>query len=281
MKNMAKDYYQILGVSKDASQEQIKAAYRKLAFQYHPDRNKEDPAMAEKMKEINEAYAVLSNPAKRREYDTYKESYGSFASQRYREKYSDEDIFRGSDINQIFEEMSRAFGFRNFEEIFKEFYGSQYQTFTFRRPGFFGKGFVFYASKPFRRDYAGQQKKFAESKAQYFSGPPIAGLFNRFLVNRLEKAFGVKLPEKGKDLYDRIMLTPEQAQKGCRTEYSPKIWGKPRKIIVKVPPGIRDGQKIRLKGMGAKGKGGEEAGDLYLEVKIQVPLLQKIKKLFK
>ena len=66
---MDRDYYQILGVSEDASQEQIKAAYRRLAFQYHPDRNKEDTAAAEKMKEINEAYAILSNQAKRKEYD--------------------------------------------------------------------------------------------------------------------------------------------------------------------------------------------------------------------
>jgi len=91
---MSKDYYQILGLNKDASQEQIKAAYRKLAFQYHPDRNKEDPAAAEKMKELNEAYAVLSDPVKRKEYDTYRDSYGSFASQRFRENYSEEDIRR-------------------------------------------------------------------------------------------------------------------------------------------------------------------------------------------
>ncbi len=278
---MTKDYYQILGVSKDATQEQIKAAYRKLAFKYHPDRNKEDPSMAEKMKEINEAYAVLSDQTKRREYDTYKESYGSFASQRYREKYSAEDIFRGSDINQIFEEMSRAFGFRNFDEIFKEFYGSQYQTFTFSKPGVFGRGFVFYGSKPFKGDYAEQQGKFAEGKAPYFSGPSFAGLLNKFLVNKLEKAFGVTLPEKGKDLHDRITLTPEQAQKGGRIEYSPQKWGKSQKIIVNIPPGIREGQKIRLKGMGLKGKGGGESGDLYLEVKIQVPLLRRIKSLFK
>ena len=90
---MSKDYYQILGLNKDASQEQIKAAYRKLAFQYHPDRNKEDPAAAEKMKELNEAYAVLSDPVKRKEYDTYRVSYGSFASQRFRENNFEDDIF--------------------------------------------------------------------------------------------------------------------------------------------------------------------------------------------
>ena len=64
------DYYQILGVDQKANAKQIKNAYRKLAFQYHPDRNDKNPAAAEKMKSVNEAYAVLSNADKRREYDT-------------------------------------------------------------------------------------------------------------------------------------------------------------------------------------------------------------------
>jgi len=63
------DYYQILGLDKDASQKQIKEAYRKLAFKYHPNRNKEHPETAEKMKRVNEAYAVLSDTEKRGEYD--------------------------------------------------------------------------------------------------------------------------------------------------------------------------------------------------------------------
>lgn len=273
---MSKDYYQILGLNKDASQEQIKAAYRKLAFQYHPDRNKEDPAAAEKMKELNEAYAVLSDPVKRKEYDTYRDSYGSFASQRFRENYSEEDIFRDSDINQIFEEMSKAFGFRNFDEIFKEFYGSRYQTFTFRRPGVFGRGFIsFYGFSP----YTEQREEFQEQgKMPHF---PFAGILNRFLMRRLEKAFGVKFPERGRDLYDVLVLTPEQAQKGEKVKYSYQKWGKPQKIMVKIPPGIKDGQRIRLRGLGTEGRGGGEAGDLYLEVKIQVPMLQKIKRLFR
>jgi DnaJ-class molecular chaperone len=70
-KNMShNDYYQILDVDQKASSKQIKAAYRKLAFQYHPDRNRKNPESAEKMKRVNEAYAVLSDAAKRREYDT-------------------------------------------------------------------------------------------------------------------------------------------------------------------------------------------------------------------
>ena len=101
------DYYQILGVGGHSTQQQIKDAYRKLALQYHPDRNKGNPGAAEKMKKINEAYAVLSDPGKRREYDALRQQYGSFAYDRFRQGYSEQDIFRGSDINQIFEDRVR------------------------------------------------------------------------------------------------------------------------------------------------------------------------------
>jgi DnaJ-class molecular chaperone len=113
-----KDYYQILEVEKEASPQKIKEAYRRLAFQYHPDRNKGNPSAVEKMKEINEAYAVLSDPKKRRDYNTFHEQYGPYGYDRFKQAYSEQDIFRGSDVYQIFEEMARAFGFRGFEEVF-------------------------------------------------------------------------------------------------------------------------------------------------------------------
>src|SRR5438132_11728284 len=68
---MAQDYYAILGVERTASEDEIKKSYRRLARQYHPDANQEDPATEEKFKEIAEAYGVLSDPARRRDYDTY------------------------------------------------------------------------------------------------------------------------------------------------------------------------------------------------------------------
>ena len=137
-----KDYYEILGIKKTANQKQVKEAYRNLALKHHPDRNKGNPGAAEKMKEINESYAVLSHPEKRKQYDTLQETYGSSAYGQFRQTYSEQDIFKGSDIQQIFEELSRAFGFRGFDDIFRESYGQRYQTFEFRKPGAFGRVFV-------------------------------------------------------------------------------------------------------------------------------------------
>ena len=138
-----KDYYRILGVDKEAGQQAIKEAYRKLAFQYHPDKNKGDPAATEMMKDINEAYAVLSDPSKRQEYDLLSSRYGANAYDRFRRTYSTEDIFRGSDIDQVFEEFARMFGFRSSRDIFSESYGPQYQRFQFYRTGRYGQGFVY------------------------------------------------------------------------------------------------------------------------------------------
>ncbi len=96
------DYYQILGVNKDSSAAEIKKAYRKLALQFHPDKNNGGKEAEDKFKEISEAYAVLSDPEKKKQYDLY-------GSADFRQRYSQEDIFRGFDLNDIL----RQFGFRS------------------------------------------------------------------------------------------------------------------------------------------------------------------------
>ncbi len=94
------DYYKILGVNKKDSDDAIKKAYRKLAMKYHPDRSGSDKAAEEKFKTISEAYAVLSDKEKRKQYDM-------FGSNGFQQRYSQEDIFRGFDLNNIL----REFGF--------------------------------------------------------------------------------------------------------------------------------------------------------------------------
>jgi molecular chaperone DnaJ len=130
-----RDYYEVLGVPKNAEKGDIKNAYRKLALQYHPDRNKSAGA-EERFKEISEAYAVLSDDDKRKRYDTY----GHVGT---------EEVFRGSEAN--FEEIFKDMGFGGFRDIFDQFFGS--------RTGFgrgssdpFGFGFNFGGGRQKGRD---------------------------------------------------------------------------------------------------------------------------------
>jgi len=167
------------------------------------------------MKIVNEAYAVLSSPEKRREYDTLKHQFGSNAYSRFRNNYSQQDIFSGSDINHVFEEMAKAFGFRSFDDIFTEFYGKEYRSFEFKRPGMFAGGFVF--TGPLRRG------KYDQSQL-----PPLTGKLGKLSRYVIEKISGVEFPENGADINDIIRLTPLQAQEGGPYAYflkkSPKNW---------------------------------------------------------
>ena len=252
-----KDYYDILGVGRDASEKEIKEAYRRLALKYHPDRNRGNPEATARMKEINEAYAVLSDPAKRQSYDRFRSTYGSEAYQAFRGRYSEEDIFRGSDIQDIFEELSKMFGFRGFEEVFRETYGRGYQGFEFRRPGGFARVFV---SKPF---FDPQQRHADVSSS-------ILGRAVKWL---LRKNLGLQFPEKGRDLHDLIFISPQLAANGGKIRYVNR--SEKREFMVSIPPGIKSGQKIRLKGLGQEGRDGGPPGDLYLKVKVTSPVVEK------
>jgi curved DNA-binding protein CbpA len=264
-----KDYYRILGIDRKAAPREIKEVYRRLAFQYHPDKNRGNAAAVEKMKEINEAYAVLSDPKKKADYDAMGQEFGPFAYDRFRQSHSQEDIFRGSDINQIFEEMARSFGVRGFDEVFQESYGQSYRTFEFRRPGVWGRGFIF--SGPIHR--GGHRGAYRGEIPTPFGIPSTyLGKMFGFL---LKKALGIEAGEKGRDRHDVIALDPRQAREGGKLNYFHR-W-RSKDLVITIPPGIHEGQSIRLKGMGDDGKGGREPGDLYLKIKLRKPLLQKIR----
>jgi len=108
---MADDYYNILGISKSASDAEIKKAYRKLAMKYHPDKTKGNKELEDKFKKISEAYAVLSDPEKRKQYDTY-------GSADFQERYSQEDIFRNFDLGDILKEFGFGGGRGGFSASF-------------------------------------------------------------------------------------------------------------------------------------------------------------------
>jgi DnaJ-class molecular chaperone len=254
-----KDYYDILGLEKDASQKQIRDEYRRLALLHHPDRNKDKPDAADRMKEINEAYAVLSDPPKRREYDALRQTYGSSAYGQFRQAHNDQDIFRGSDIQEIFEELSRTFGFRGFDDVFRESYGTGYRTFEFRKPGVFGRVIV---------------GGFGSGQGSGRSAL-LGGYLGRLIQYGLKKKWGIELPERGRDLQDFVVISPDIARFGGKMRYSHRRSDK--ELIITIPPNIKAGQQLRLKAMGEAGRGGGESGDLYVTVQIRSPLIQKAK----
>lgn len=259
-----KDYYEILKVTREASFDMIKAAYRSLAFEYHPDRNPGNGMAVEKMKEINEAYAVLSDIEKRGQYDRLRQEYGPFAYDQFRQAHSDRDIFRGSDINQIFEEMARAFGFRGFDDIFRQTYGLGYQTFEFRRPGVTGKVIIFGADR----------RRAVEPEASQ-----APGLFSGVLVKlagyAIRKMLGLAEAPKDANRYDLLPLDAKQAQDGGPVTYHDPIDSKA--FVITIPAGVRHGQIMRLRGAGNENRPGGSSGDLYLKVEIKRSLFQKVK----
>ena len=265
-----KDYYELLGVNHDATDQEIREAYRKLAFQYHPDRNKDSPGATEKMKAINEAYAALSDRTKRSDYDSLRQRYGADAYAQYRQTHTQEDIFRGSDIDQIFEEFSKSFGFRSADDIFRQFYGPGFQGYVYSRPGFTFRSYVF---------SPGQTADAPQPPVEVPATAP--GLASRTLRFFLEKVLKIPIPARGKDAVDTLHVGPEVVRLGGEIRYEYRASGKPRTLAIKVPAGIQNGQKIRLREMGLPGKAGGPPGDLFLKVSVTVPLLQRMRSLFK
>ncbi len=278
-----KDYYKILGVSENSASEEIKKTYRKLAFQYHPDKN---PGNEETMKDINEAYAVLSDPQKREEYNSFRKSYGFYARDQFRQTHTEQDIFKDSDIHQVFEELSKLFNFGKPEDIFSRnaFYGTQYRNFEFKGPGFSGKGFFFFESmsrvyREMMKESTKQAREVPVKQPSFFSKLLLKGLdvFKKYVTEK----YGLELPERGSDLYDEITIPPEVALDGKKVRYHYIKDGKPRDLIVKIPARIKEGQKIKLKDMGNEGKHGGESGDLYLKIKIRSSLIEKVVSFFR
>lgn len=211
-----KDYYKILGVDKNATQEEIKRAYRKLAMKYHPDRNPGDKSAEEKFKEITEANEVLSDPEKRKKYDTLGANWKNY-----------EHAGQG------------------FDDFFSQFGGAQGgggRTYTFSGDlgDLFGNlgGF----SDFFESFFGSRGRKQSGFTSQDYSQQSAAGI----------------------DLEADLNITLEEAFNGG--ERIINIDGK--KVKIKINPGTKDGQKLRLRGLGRARKQNGQRGDLYLNIHI-------------
>ena len=161
----------------------------------------------------------------------------------------------GRYVLTVFEEMAKTFGVRGFDEIFKQFEGQGYRRFEAKRPGVYIKGFVF--------------------SGWLGGGGPFSKLGKNLSKLLTGTAGGKELPEKGRDSHDVIHLQPAHARQGG--PYAYRLKRRDKKLVVRIPPYTKDGQKIRLSGMGEAGKAGGIPGDLYLKVNIRRPLIQQIK----
>ena len=228
-----KDYYATLGVTKASTEKEIKQAYRKLARKHHPDVNPGDKGAESKFKEINEAYEVLGDPAKRKKYDELGANWRAYEQA---EAQGGPNPFAGQwagggpgggagggfrTMKQ--EEMEEMFGDQNpFSDFFTTFFG----------------GAGGYPGGDARRGGAGASTR------------------------------GRARQRPGRDVEHEIELTLEDAYQGTTRRLSLKHDGHSRTVDVRIPPGVSDGSRVRISGEGEHGVGGAQAGDLYLRVRL-------------
>jgi molecular chaperone DnaJ len=212
-----KDFYKVLGVSKDVSDADLKKTYRKLARKYHPDSNPGDAAAEAKFKEISEAYSVLSDPEERKEYDQVR-AMGSGA--RFTAPGSG--------------------GQGGFDDVFGGMFGGGQRGYTFQQGGYPGGG------------------QFDDV---------LGGLFGNGRFGQTSGGFrGYGGPTRGRDVTAHTTIDFITATKG-ETITLQASDGKP--IKVKIPAGVADGQKIKLRGKGQPSPDGGEPGDIVLTVAVR------------
>ena len=230
---LQKDFYKVLGVSKDADEATIKKAYRKLARTWHPDQNKGNPDAEECFKEIGEAYTVLSNPEQRQQYDAIR-AMGAGG-------------FRGGAGG------SGASGV-NFEDIFGAFGGGNGGNVRFATNG--GAGINL-------DDILGAFGGFGGGSSRGSS--PFAGASQFGDFGGAHGASYQQAPQKGEDLHASTRITLRQSLSGVNIKLA--VSGKP--MTVKVPKGIKDGQSVRLRGKGKASLNGGATGDLIVTIHVE------------
>jgi curved DNA-binding protein len=226
-----KDYYKTLGVGKSASKEEIKKAYRKLARQYHPDMNPGDKSAEDKFKEINEAYEVLSDQAKREKYDQFGSSWQQY--QRGGGRPEDFDWGRWS-ANPGGQTYTRSVTPEELEQILG---------------GAFGGDF-------------GNLGGFSDFFETLFGNMTGRASGRRQSSSRAQNAQRI---QRGRDVEQSVQISLEDAFHGTTVNLQ---WEGGRRLEAKIPPGVKTGSKIRLSGQGEASAARGEAGDLYLKIEV-------------
>ena len=284
MSSNKRDYYEVLGVQRSANKEEIKNSYRRLALQYHPDRNK-SPGAEERFKEISEAYAVLSDDEKRKRYDTY----GHVGA---------EEVFRGSEAN--FDEIFKDMGFGGFRDIFEQIFGGGGRGgFGSARNDPFGFGFSFGGGRRKGRDIIYDVELSLEEV--------LKGRKDEIELPKLEKcsncggsgsAPGTK-PRKcsvcngqgqTRRVYSQNRFSTFVSLEPCRTcQGQGEIIDKPctvcsgsgkfkknKKLKLEIPAGVEDGMTLQLQGEGEPSENGI-AGDLLIRVHVRPhPIFERL-----
>ncbi|NIO17132.1 MAG: molecular chaperone DnaJ [Deltaproteobacteria bacterium] len=258
-----KDFYSILGVSRDASEEDLKSAFRKLALKYHPDRNPDDRGAEEKFKEINEAYSVLSDPEKRRMYDLYGTSMGSASSEGF--GFSD-------------------FGFHmgGFEDIFSEFFGDVFGRGTKTRAQK-GADLRYNLEIDFGDAVSGADKFITYPTHQACRDCGGTGAREGTSIDVCPDCNG-----NGQVSYQQGFFSVTRTCARCKgqgrtvRELCPKCRGtasvrKDKKVSVRVPAGVDNGTRLKLRGEGEPGRHGGPPGDLYVMISVKPhPLFERV-----
>jgi DnaJ-class molecular chaperone len=228
-----KDYYEVLGVKREAPPDQIKTAYRKLARKYHPDVNPKDKRAEEKFKEINEAYEVLSDPDKRKRYDELGANWKNGS------EFTPPAGWSRVDVDPA--EFGDMFGRSGFSDFFETFFGgakSTTRTRTHRRRGSPARG----------RDAEAEMAVSLEDAHQ--------GGVHRITL-------------QGSQMCPTCGGTGDQAGRSCMTCRGSGQVLAPKTIDIKIPPAARDGSVVKIARQGHPSMEGGEAGDLYIKLRVE------------
>ena len=238
---MPKDYYKTLEISKNASKEEIKRAFRKMARKYHPDVNPDEQKSGEKFKEINEAYTILSDDKKKEMYDKF-------------------GVVDGEPSTY----QQRAGGVRGGGHVHQGPDGTTYYYSSTSSPGGFDFSDIFGQSRGSRKKNRGND---------YFND--LGDIFDVFSnqrgSTRARSTRTTKYPREGEDLrYDMEIDFMDAYLGGKRkVQYKDPLTGENKNLTITIPRGIRDEHKLRLKGKGMPGEDGGIPGDLYIVVHVQ------------